>query len=192
MPDDLSDVETNFERRLKAMQQRLRDVTPQDVSRDVKISFMSRICTLLDAMHDADLRFPAGKAPSRRQCLHQLHMSVGGPTIHFNIDVRRAVRLSCRVVGDPGTLHYTVSLLDCNIPHGQELVTANSEEVGEWLLRNVVPMAFSQPRPRNLHKLLGGPPGMATADDSSARTPPPPPPATNPLPPRESRRVDLG
>ena len=121
MPDDLSDVETNFERRLKAMQQRLRDVTPQDVSRDVKISFMSRICTLLDAMHDADLRFPAGKAPSRRQCLHQLHMSVGGPTIHFNIDVRRAVRLSCRVVGDPGTLHYTVSLLDCNIPHGQEL-----------------------------------------------------------------------
>lgn len=197
MPDDLSNVESDFERRLRAMQRRLQDASGTvELSRGAKIEFMSPICNLVDSLHTNALQFPVGKAPSRRQCLDQLQKSIGGPAIHFNIDVRRSVRLGCRTLGDPATLHYTASMLDCNIIHGQELVTTRPTDVAEWLLRTVVPMAFEQPsRPRNLHKLQGGPPGMATADDLSPATPPatppPPPPAVSQLPTRESRRVEL-
>jgi hypothetical protein len=191
MPDDLSRVEASFEQRLRAMQQQRREMSPREIPRGERIAFLSPVCSLLDAMYSSDIRFPIGKSPSCQQCRDQLYASVGGPAIHFNIDVRRSVRLSCRALGDPAELHYTASLLDCNIPHGQELVTTRIEDVSAWLLENVVPLAFTQPtRPTTVHKLLGGPPGMLT--DDSWPDEPPPPPAANPLPQRESRRVDLG
>ena len=180
-----------FRARLRAMQQQR--TTEHGIARETKIAFMSAVCDLFDAMNAADLHFPIGKAPSRPACLSQLRQSVGSPAIYFNIDVRRTARVSCRELGDPAVLYYVATLLDCNIPHGQELVTGDIDEVGNWLLHHVVPLACSQPptRSSDMYKLLGGPPGMATADDTSLGTTPPPPPDPTQPPARESRRVRL-
>lgn len=100
-----------------------------------RINFFLPICELVGQMHAADVRFPAGRPPTRDHVLNTVALSTIGPRISISIDSRRQIILETTVRAG-GVLQYAAYIWE--ISHATDVLNTDSvSKVSDWLARQV-------------------------------------------------------